>query len=294
MESAYNRGARVVLTGSYGDHLYTGRDEWLLDLILERQYGPVLKTLWRRAIAQGLPQLARSRDVRLVGRRALERLSLRPRPENNRVGQRLTPVWLTKEAEAMLADDSLQGLKADRARRPDQFDHLFSPANAWGRSNSIFYANRIGVEVRHPYRDRRLMEFIASIPAHQLYRDGYNKHVLRKAMSGLLPEGISNRTEPSSLTPLFARGLADREKRTAQTILHHPNTTWHDYVQREWLEDVAIVETNRGVDGSFPLIHWLCISFELWRSASKQASPLVNVHKDMKENLHGTKESSYA
>lgn len=290
MESAYSRGARVVLTGSYGDHLYTGRDEWLLDLMLEERYGSVLRTLWRRATTQGLRQLASSRDVRLVGRRALERLSLRPDDKHD--VQRLTPVWLTKEAKAMLADDTVQLSKADRARRADQFDRLFNPAGAWGRSNSIFYANRMGVEVRHPYRDRRLMEYIASIPAHQLYRDGLNKYILRKAMSGLLPEKISNRISPTSLKPLFRRGLADREKRTAQTTLHHPDTTWHHYVQREWLENVAIIETDRGVDGPFPLIHWLCISFELWRSGFRQANSRVNAHGNLKENPHGTKESN--
>ena len=50
-----------------------------------------------------------------------------------------------------------------------------------------------GVEGRHPFYDRRVLEFVFAIPEEQRARLDLTKLVLRKAMTGLLPVHIRER-----------------------------------------------------------------------------------------------------
>ncbi len=52
--------------------------------------------------------------------------------------------------------------------------------------NSMFYS----VENRSPYLDSRLCEFLYSVPAEHLIRDGYAKYLLRESVKGILPDSI--------------------------------------------------------------------------------------------------------
>jgi len=48
-------------------------------------------------------------------------------------------------------------------------------------------------EMRYPYLDRSLIEFILSIPATQLLRPGQRRSLMRRALRGLVPESILSR-----------------------------------------------------------------------------------------------------
>jgi asparagine synthase (glutamine-hydrolysing) len=126
----------------------------------------------------------------------------------------------------------------------------------------IFHASRCGVELRHPYRDRRLVEFMLAIPASQLYRQGRYKPILRTAMQGILPEPIRLRSEPTVLTPLFIRGLADKERTTVKDLLYGPNRLWPRYVRAEWLAQTRPGQRRSEAE---ELVLWLCLCCELWR-----------------------------
>ena len=52
-------------------------------------------------------------------------------------------------------------------------------------------AARHGVEPRHPFLDRELVELHRRIPAALMNRDGWNKWPLRQAMAGLLPTAVA-------------------------------------------------------------------------------------------------------
>ncbi|HUA35242.1 MAG TPA: asparagine synthase-related protein [Candidatus Binataceae bacterium] len=57
------------------------------------------------------------------------------------------------------------------------------------------FGARHGVEARHPFYDRRLVEFFFAIPEEQRRRDDLTKFVLRGAMKGVLPESIRTRRD---------------------------------------------------------------------------------------------------
>jgi asparagine synthase (glutamine-hydrolysing) len=129
------------------------------------------------------------------------------------------------------------------------------------------------VELRRPYRDLRLVDFALGVPAHLLYRPGESKRVLRQAMRGLLPEAVRQRSVPSPLSPLFWRGLAERESSTVHTLLGRRDAVWPRYVPRAWmaraLEPGGIRRLGDGIEA---VVLWRCLCVELWCEARRAAS----------------------
>jgi len=125
--------------------------------------------------------------------------------------------------------------------------------------------------MRNPYRDRRLVEFMASVPGHQVYRDGLYKYVLREAMRGLLPDRVRFRGRPTSYLPLYNRGFFERERATVRAILDSPDAWWPRFVRREWLEAAVRRPLQPSDDGSAAVVPWLCVVVELWRRTASPA-----------------------
>jgi asparagine synthase (glutamine-hydrolysing) len=65
-------------------------------------------------------------------------------------------------------------------------------------------ASSLGIERRHPWMDRRLVEFSLSLPGDQRLSQGWPKAVLRRAMEGHLPDGVRYRRGKEHLGPNFS------------------------------------------------------------------------------------------
>ncbi len=75
------------------------------------------------------------------------------------------------------------------------------------------YAAAAGIEVRHPYMDRRLIEYCLSMPLRLSFNKGWSRWVMRLAMKGVVPESIRWRSGKTNLARAFDHGLfeIDRE-----------------------------------------------------------------------------------
>jgi asparagine synthase (glutamine-hydrolysing) len=258
-ETAREAGVRTLLTGGFSDSLYTGMEYWLADLIKEHRF----LEAWRQASrSSGEMDNVTSSGLRRLAGRALDLLPfarrLRPRKQIGR------PAWLTPYAQSLLPEDKAGQAMIVEGSRLWERKSVTGALAARGVTFELFHTSRAGVEVRDPYRDRRLVEFMLSIPAHQLYNHGHYKYVLRNAMNGLLPEAIRLRTRPSTLAPLFNRGLLEREWQTAQALLNAPDAGWRKYVRAEWLLNESRLRSEP--DGAEALVPWWCISMQLWRA----------------------------
>ena len=87
---------------------------------------------------------------------------------------------------------------------------------------------RLGVEMRHPFFDRRLVEFCLSLPRDQKVRDGWTRFVMRSALGGILPEAIRWRRDKSNLGHNFAVSLL-KDARALQNIFQRPPETFASY-----------------------------------------------------------------
>jgi len=90
-----------------------------------------------------------------------------------------------------------------------------------GLEELLRYADRNsmahGREVRLPFLDHELVEFVFSLPSHFKIREGWTKWILRKAMESPLPNQITWRSEKVGLEP---PQLSWMNLPTVQTMIH--------------------------------------------------------------------------
>ena len=117
------------------------------------------------------------------------------------------------------------------------------------------------LEVRVPFLDHKLVEFVATIPSHLKLKGWEKKHILIKSLEGLLPQSILNRRKQGFSIPLnhWLRGpLRDllRSHLAASAIremgLFNPMAI-----------DRLLDEHDRGVQNHETQL-WALLTFVLW------------------------------
>jgi asparagine synthase (glutamine-hydrolysing) len=123
------------------------------------------------------------------------------------------PSWLNPELEKRLGLrerwETLKGPPAPKeAVRPVAYEAMTDPM--WGTLFDIYDpgVTRVPVEVRHPFFDLRLVNFLLALPALPWCSD---KQLLRKTAKGVLPDAVRlRRKSPLLADPLIA--LLDRQE----------------------------------------------------------------------------------
>ncbi len=254
-------GSRVLLTGTFSDELYTGLEGWLADLLSEARFakavGEVLRHIW--SVKDGSGSMLRAGTRCAIGR-SLGR-SCRSQTNHHQ-----SPVWMTNYGRARLMErvPTPTAFDESAARRPEQIHRVLGARSFRGAVFSLYHANRHGVETRHPYRDRRLIELMLALPAHQLYGCVGAKAIVRSAMRGIVPEAVRTRRKPTSLVPLYRRGMVEEKAKLVRALITAPDALWRAYVREDWLlanlpEAVATDE-----DPLADVAVWNCVAAELW------------------------------
>lgn len=239
---AVRAGSTALLNGGSADALYTGYQRWFVDLI--RAGRPLTAA---RELVIDLGRSGVGTGLRRAGVGRLRRAFERRRP---------CPRWLTPWARDRLARQAPPASHGTARLRA-----AAGPRAARGISAEVPYAARCGVDLRHPYRDLRLVEFMLSLPAYELYRHGRLKEIARRALAGLLPEAVLTRSTPTLLTPLFDQALRGANRDGWVRLLHRDGAAWPRFVRPDWIE--AALARSTGPAGDAAL--WNCLSFELWR-----------------------------
>lgn len=118
----------------------------------------------------------------------------------------------------------------------------------------------VALETRAPLLDYRLAEFMARVPAALRFRNGTKKYLLKRAMTGHLPEEILNRPKMGFGVPLrhwFRKESAD----FARDVLLSPATEARGMFRRREVERVLEAHAGgRNLSGKI----WALLFFELW------------------------------
>lgn len=243
------RGGGTILTGEGGDELFVGGELWLRDLLAEGRFDEALRGVGSMARRHRSHRLGLGGSLAAVLTRGGFSREF-PRP------------WLTPEARRLAESVAEPGAGSARRSPREQaaLDRRMAPSL---RQEAAFAAFR-GVEVRRPLRDRRLVEFMLALPAHQLHRPGWTKWLTRQAMGGLLPDAVRLRRRRSSLFPLFLRGVGQREHVRARALLESPHACWFRFIRSEWLWQRFPRDGQSVPDGPAALVAWQCLCLELW------------------------------
>ncbi|MFE1313755.1 asparagine synthase (glutamine-hydrolyzing) [Streptomyces sp. NPDC058755] len=121
----------------------------------------------------------------------------------------------------------------------------------------------VGLEVRVPFCDHRLVEYVYNTPWSLKSFDGREKSLLREATADLLPRSVYDRVKspyPSTQDPRYARALQVQVK----DLLARPSHPVFGLVDRERVRQAAERDTpvntqvaRRGLERALDLAQWL-------------------------------------
>ncbi|MCU0527694.1 MAG: lasso peptide isopeptide bond-forming cyclase [Elainella sp. Prado103] len=92
------------------------------------------------------------------------------------------------------------------------------------------HAAACSIEARHPFMDKRLIEFCLAIPATQKLQQGWTRMIMRRAMEGILPAQIQWRARKTSMSANFRHGLLHHDRHLVEDVLENGSGRIASYV----------------------------------------------------------------
>ncbi len=230
-----NIGGKILLTGIGGDEL---ADEayYLRDLAKRFQYLELLLQSWNvsnnnwatfwyytsDALRSTVPKPLRQ----------IYRAILKPKTPNvsvpNWANSELTDLIESQEYSKPHAENQFNSLTQGAV-----FEFLNSPQLHWLVDTFECRAAYAGFRMRHPYLDRKLAEYVMSIPFNKRVPDGKWKYLTRTAFRGTLPEQIIENNLKTAFDSINIHLIKENFDNITNKLFN--KTTWHlePYIGRD-------------------------------------------------------------
>ena len=257
------RGGRVLLMGHGGDDLLRGSSRAYAERLRRGSLGAFLE-VWRFARGHGEPLLRTL--YRSLVRPLVPAVVERPLRALLDRGRGTLPSFIHSEfAPRMSLAAPLPRVRVfANAARQEVYDNLVGIPWYWRLANwHDRLAAAYGIEVRHPFLDRRLVEYVLAIPPEQLFRLGTYKNLLRRAMAGVLPEAVRNRADKTRFTSFLDSVLRQRSVNEILEILRTPLAAALKVVDGEQLRLRYQDYVEGGTDASRRAL-WYAITLKIW------------------------------
>lgn len=213
-EAAKDAGVTVLLDGQGGDEILAGYEQYFAPYLATYQKNNSDIAQEERVIRNRYPLALSTRDQRWknhLPRGAKKFLS--------RTFGRGSSVLLALDAGVATQVREDAGTPPDdlhAALRKDAFSGFLTTLLRYGDRNSMAHSR----EVRLPFCDHRILEFVATLPAEMLMGSAQTKYVLRQAMGGILPESIVTRWHKQGFVPPITGWLRGDLRGLVETIFN--------------------------------------------------------------------------
>ena len=122
------------------------------------------------------------------------------------------------------------------------------------------------VEFKHPFYDKRLIEFCLAIPTEQKVSNGWDRFILRKAMSNIVPSEVQWRNNKGNLGYNFDKSLMKYNKEFLENIIFSNTDLIKEYIDTEKLNKIynqcyKLKQTDQSDD---PIYIWNAVNFAFW------------------------------
>lgn len=122
-----------------------------------------------------------------------------------------------------------------------------------------------GVELRHPFDDRRVIELLMSMPPEMRRRGDESKRIVRRAMIGLLPDSVRLRRTKAEFSHEAAAGVGRVLDALGAAAGDRPLAI----AERGWVAPDELARACRDVrsgarKGRILIAVWMAIGLELW------------------------------
>jgi asparagine synthase (glutamine-hydrolysing) len=118
------------------------------------------------------------------------------------------------------------------------------------------------VETRHPFLDKRLVEYCLAIPSCQKLNQGWSRVVMRRGMAGILPSEIQWRGSKGNSTAVFFHGLQTYDRQLLDEVVNKDFNRLADYIDLPYARKYY----SAVMDGKCKEIAalWFVITLALW------------------------------
>jgi asparagine synthase (glutamine-hydrolysing) len=264
---------RVRLTGLGGDEWFSGTYFVYADLVRQLRMMALLRrlridrnppvgfapfpgyarTLWRYGVLPLVPDGLKS-ALRPWLRRPPEILAL------------VVPAFAARTKLLERLSTRRQLPRSRSFAQQDLFRYYFSGLLSYSLEMDARWTAGFRLEARHPFLDRRILEFAFAIPDNQRFRPGISKFVLRNSMRGILPERVRLRYDKTHLTELYPMALIALGGERLFDRLNVVKNGWVDgVVVRRLYRSMAEAFSRRDpsyAENVFEL--WNVFALELW------------------------------
>ena len=251
-------GVRVILTGEGGDDLFdVGPQLHIRDWARRLRFGAILSELknaegsYRRYVLRAILRSLIPMTFRAMLRRTKQEI----------------PFWIDPDfAKRKELVERLQTLQPSPSWANSYEESVRAELRYVGRSVATLSCDRLyaecGIEARHSFWDRRVVEFLVRIPPERKSRKGISKVLLRRAMREKLPQAVWRPGRKTSFISLFEEGLKNREAPRLRAMLKDSHLAKLGVVDKAALEQ-AFEMYLQGEDRARGPLYWALVS-ERW------------------------------
>ena len=201
-------GVRVLMDGLDGDTVISYGEDYFIQLARQFKWGTLLRELrgynepWNASLGQSLLDeviipLARQVAPKVV-RKAWGKLHRRALVE--KVKAAFINQDFAQHIDLIASLEKSQNTPLRGTTRARHFDDLTSPSVQFFLESTDKMAAAFSIEARHPFFDRRVVEFCLALPPDQKLREGYSRAIVRRALTKCLPPIVRTRK---------SKGIAD-------------------------------------------------------------------------------------
>jgi asparagine synthase (glutamine-hydrolysing) len=274
----FQAGARVVIDGLHGDSMWSFEHPvFPLDLLLRGH----VATAWREWLA-----LSKRNDI---GRLTLAHRLLTPYAA-------LMPTWRRDFRASLIALTGPtaitlemarqtrlpQRIRRERARglpfltlRAAQRSELASPLWPRVREEHARAGAAMGLSLRSPLWDRRVLELCLSAPPGALHRDGFGRSLAREIGRGIVPEVVRTRIDKGAFLPDFHA----RVRRERDAMHEFLQATQKSERVRDYLDVPLLQAALSDLQGEIPLHCWSLVAQSLIVRGIKVACFLLDYER---------------
>lgn len=217
LSSFARRHVTVALGGDGGDELFAGYDPFaaLWAASIYEHVPPKVRSLIE-GVASRLPVSTRNMSLDFKIKRFLKGFRYSPSVRLQAWMAGLCPdeqheILAAGAAKEALAKDPFEAVqsRADEANLRNQVEAAIHYYQSWYLSGDIMTkvdraSMAVSLEVRAPFLDADLVEFVNSLPPAMKYHRGVRKHLLRETFKDILPPEVLSRSKKGFGIPLAA------------------------------------------------------------------------------------------
>lgn len=267
---------KVALSGDGGDELFAGYSRYLMakKMVDLKHFLPEKINQFLAAIILSLPNLAEY-DSKILGSLGVARMwylgrrvaSVLKDPAN-KIYESMISQWSLDSG--MVAHDVWQSILQDMypLKNADIISHMmyvdmmsYLPDDIMVKVDRAAMA--VSLETRAPFLDRRVLEFVLSLPLYMKIKGGYTKNILKNILYKYVPRDLLERPKQGFGVPMgdWLRGPL---KEWASDLLSREMLAKHNYLNIDLIEKTWCDHLSCRQGKNFMYSLWVVLMFQSW------------------------------